>query len=130
MYSYLPMVRALKEHCEIKEEESAPAELRVKANRKIFSDCLQNPSDPDATYSGHKGQGYQVQMMERFCTDEEEEEREKTLKLITHVQVQRACDELLGPVGIMNIARSMEKVKELPSLCHRAKQGVVLTVSK
>jgi hypothetical protein len=30
-------------------------------NLQIGSDSLQNPSDPDATYSGHKGQGYQVQ---------------------------------------------------------------------
>jgi hypothetical protein len=50
MYSYATMVRMLKEHCEIKEEESAPAELRVKASREIPSDSLQNPSDPDATY--------------------------------------------------------------------------------
>jgi hypothetical protein len=50
MYRYATMVRMLKEHCEIKEEESAPAELRVKASREIPSDSLQNPSDPDATY--------------------------------------------------------------------------------
>jgi hypothetical protein len=90
MYSYATMVRVLKEHCEIKEEEGALAELRVKASREIPSDSLQNPSDPDATYNGHKGQGYQVQVMETYCTDEEE--RDKTLNLITHVEVQRACE--------------------------------------
>ena len=92
MYSYATMVRVLKEHCEIKEEEGAPAELRVKASREIPSDSLQNPSDPDATYSGHKGQGYQVQVMETYCTNEDEQERDKTLNLITHVEVQRACE--------------------------------------
>jgi hypothetical protein len=92
MYSFATMVRVLKEHCQIKEEEGAPAELRVKASREIPSDSLQNPSDPDATYSGHKGQGYQVQVMETYCTDEDEQEREKTLNLITHVKVQRACE--------------------------------------
>jgi hypothetical protein len=92
MYSYATMVRVLKEHCEIKEEEGAPAELRVKASREIPSNSLQNPSDPDATYSGHKGQGYQVQVMETYCTDEDEQEREKTLNLITHVEVQPACE--------------------------------------
>jgi hypothetical protein len=92
MYSYATMVRVLKEHCEIKAEDGAPAELRVKASREIPSDSLQNPSDPDATYDGHKGQGYQVQVMETYCTHEDEQEREKTLNLITQVQVQRACE--------------------------------------
>ncbi|MFH1933237.1 MAG: transposase [Pseudomonadota bacterium] len=46
------------------------------------------PSDPDATYSGHKGQGYHVQIMETYC--KEEEAREGTLNLITHVQVDPA----------------------------------------
>jgi hypothetical protein len=92
MYSYATMVRVLKEHCDIKEEEGAPAELRVKASREIPSESLQNPSDPDATYDGHKGQGYQVQVMETYCTAEQEQERERTLNLITHVEVQRACE--------------------------------------
>jgi hypothetical protein len=92
MYSYTTMVRVLKEHCQIQEEEGAPAELRVKASREIPSDSLQNPSDPDATYHGHKGQGYQVQVMETYCTAEDEQERDKTLNLITHVEVQRACE--------------------------------------
>jgi hypothetical protein len=92
MYSYGTMVRVLKEHCEIKEEEGSPAEITVKASREISSDSLQNPSDPDATYNGHKGQGYQVQVMETYCTAEDEEQRDKTLNLITHVEVQRACE--------------------------------------
>ena len=81
-----------KEHCEIKEEEGGPAEVKVKPSREIPSDSLQNPSDPDATYDGHKGQGYQVQVMETYSTHEDEEERAKTLNLITHVEVQTACE--------------------------------------
>jgi hypothetical protein len=92
MYSYATLVRVLKEHCEIKAEDGASAQITVKASREIPSDSLQNPSDPDATYDGHKGQGYQVQVMETYCTAEDEQEREKTLNLITHVQVQRACE--------------------------------------
>jgi hypothetical protein len=92
MYSYTTMVRVLKEHCEIKEEEGAPAELMVKPSREIPSDSLQNPSDPDATYNGHKGQGYEVQVMETYCTHEDEEERDKILNLITHVELQPACE--------------------------------------
>ena len=92
MYSYATMVRVLKEHCEIKEEEGTPAELRLKPSREIPSDSLQNPSDPDATYSGHKGQGYEVQVMETYCKDEDEEQRDRTLNLITHVEVESACE--------------------------------------
>jgi hypothetical protein len=91
MYCYRTMLRVLKEHCVIKQEEGGPAELKVKPNREVPSDSLQNPSDPDATYSGHKGQGYQVQVMETYCTHEDEQERDKTLNLITHVEVQPAC---------------------------------------
>jgi hypothetical protein len=32
---------------------------------------VQNPSDPDATYDGHKGSGYQIQLSET-CSDENE----------------------------------------------------------
>jgi len=92
MYSYATMVRVLEEHCEVKEQEGAAAQLRVKASREIPSDSLQNPSDPDATYSGHKGQGYQVQVMETYCTNEDEQEKDRTLNLITHVEVQTACE--------------------------------------
>jgi hypothetical protein len=92
MYSYTTMARVLKEHCEIKEEEGAPAELKVKPSREIPSSSLQNPSDPDATYNGHKGQGYEVQVMETYCTHEDEEQRDKTLNLITHVEVHSACE--------------------------------------
>ncbi len=53
---------------------------------------MQNPSDPEATYSGHKGQGYQVQIMESFSRSEEANEKEQALNLITHVEVQPACE--------------------------------------
>ena len=40
MYSYTTMVRVLKEHCEIKAEDGAPAEITVKASREIPSDSV------------------------------------------------------------------------------------------
>ena len=88
MYSYKLLERVLKEHCNLTEDKDNPVEL--KTPKEIPSDSLQNPSDPDATYSGHKGQGYQVQIMETFCDNENEEEKEKSLNLITHVQVEPA----------------------------------------
>ena len=84
MYSYKLLERVLKEHCNLTEDKDHPVEL--KAPKEIPSDSLQNPSDPDATYSGHKGQGYQVQIMETFSDQEEE----KDLRLITYVEVEPA----------------------------------------
>jgi hypothetical protein len=90
MSSYKLMERVLSEQCVVEggNEDSAVA---VKKPKEISSDSLQNPSDPDAAYSGHKGQGYQVQVMEAFTTTEDAAEKERTLNLITHVEVERAC---------------------------------------
>ena len=66
MYSYKLLERVLKEQCLVNEDDAANP-VEVKAPKQIPSDSLQNPSDPDATYSGHKGQGYQVQIMETFA---------------------------------------------------------------
>ena len=85
MHSYKLLERVLKEQCTVSDDGKL---VEVKRPKEIPSDSLQNPSDPDATYSGHKGQGYQVQVMETFCKDEGT--REKSLNLITHVEVEPA----------------------------------------
>jgi hypothetical protein len=61
-------------------------QVSVKANKDVPSDSLQNPSDPDAGYDGHKGKGYQVQVAESYSTSEET----NTLNLITSVIVEPA----------------------------------------
>ena len=86
MYSYKLLERVLNEQCNLTDDKDNSMEL--KAPKEIASDSLQNPSDPDASYSGHKGQGYQVQIMETFCDDQDK--REKSLNLITHVEVEPA----------------------------------------
>ncbi len=86
MYSYKLLERVLEEHCNLTDDKDNPVEL--KKPKEIPSDSLQNPSDPDATYSGHKGQGYQVQIMETYCDDKEQ--KEASLNLITHVEVEPA----------------------------------------
>ena len=55
--SYQALVRAFADHCEIVAD-------KVKLRPKAKVDSLQNPSDPDATYDGHKGQGYKLQISE------------------------------------------------------------------
>jgi len=85
MHSYKLLERVLKEQCTVSDDGGR---VEVKRPKEIPSDSLQNPSDPDATYSGHKGQGYQVQVMETYCKDEDA--KEKSLNLITHVEVEPA----------------------------------------
>jgi len=85
MHSYKLLERVLKEQCNISDDGT---HVEVKRPQEIPSDSLQNPSDPDATYSGHKGQGYQVQVMETYGKDEER--KEKSLNLITHIDVEPA----------------------------------------
>ena len=90
MHSYKLLKRVLEEQCNLTGADDNK-KVEIKAPKEIPSDSLQNPSDPDATYSGHKGQGYQVQIMETYTDTEEKEHRSKTLNLITHVDVERAC---------------------------------------
>ena len=89
MHSYKQLSRILNEQCHVKEAEGNPA-VEVKPPKEIPSDSLQSPSDPDASYSGHKGQGYQVQIMETYTPSEKPATKETRLNLITHVDVQRA----------------------------------------
>jgi len=55
--TYQALERIFYEQCDVDEE-------KVIIKQKTGGDVMQNPSDPDATYDGHKGQGYQVQIAE------------------------------------------------------------------
>jgi len=85
MYSYKSMDRVFSEQCRLEE-----GQVVVKAAKEVPSDSLQNPSDPDATYDGHKGQGYQVQLMETYNEKSANEDQTPQLNLITHVEVEPA----------------------------------------
>jgi hypothetical protein len=85
MHSYKLLERVLKEQCTVKDDGTS---VEVKRPKEIPTDSLQNPSDPDTTYSGHKGQGYQVQVMETYGKDKER--KKESLNLITYVYVEPA----------------------------------------
>ena len=92
MHSYKQLERVLQEQCTIIEHsEDGQDSVSVKPAKLISSDSLQNPSDPDAGYDGHKGQGYQVQVMETYTKESDQEEKTLRLNLITHVEVESAC---------------------------------------
>jgi len=76
--SYQAMARVLREQCQVSEDKTA---VEVKA--KTGGGVMQNPSDPDATYDGHKGPGYQAQIAETCGQDND-------AQLITGVDVEPA----------------------------------------
>ena len=86
MSSYQLLARLLREQCIVERVDTHTTQVSVKANKDVPSDSLQNPSDPDATYDGHKGKGYQVQIAESYGTSEDAD----TLNLITGVIVEPA----------------------------------------
>ena len=53
----------------------------IKAGKNVSSSSLQNPSNPNAGYCGHKGKGYQMQVMETYSEDKSQP------NLITHIKV-------------------------------------------
>jgi len=83
MSSYQLLVRLFGEQCVVETTETATCVI-IKPNKEVPSDSLQNPSDPDAGYCGHKGKGYQVQVMETYSPDKTQPD------LITHVSVEAA----------------------------------------
>jgi len=85
LYSYKDLQRVFGEHCSIEDNS-----IKVKPNTEIPVDSLQNPSDRDATYDGHKGQGYQVQMMETYSRKSSENDDTASLELITYIDVEPA----------------------------------------
>jgi hypothetical protein len=85
--SYQHLKRVFLEQCEVREE-------RVVIKEKAGGRVMQNPSDPDATYDGKKGSGYQVQVAETCALDNE-------VQLVTAALPQTAADpdvEALVPV--------------------------------
>jgi hypothetical protein len=85
--SYQAMERIFHEQCEVQEDK-----VTVKA--KTGNTVMQNPSDPDATYDGYKGPGYQVQIAETCSPD-------NAVQLITCALPQTAAaldEEAVTPV--------------------------------
>jgi len=84
MDSYKHLVRLFSEQCIVEKDENNCSKVVIKASKDISSDSLQNPSDPDAGYCGHKGKGYQMQVMETYSKDKSQP------NLITHIKVEPA----------------------------------------
>jgi Transposase DDE domain len=76
--TYKALITIFDQQCELSD-----GKIVVKA--QTGGDCLQNPSDPDATYDGKKGPGYQVQIAETCVPSND-------VQLITAARPQTACE--------------------------------------
>lgn len=76
--SYQALVKVFDEQCEIVDD-------KIQVRAKTGGACLQNPSDPEATYGGPKGQGYKLQISETCSADND-------VQLITEVVPQTAVE--------------------------------------
>ena len=96
--SYKAMVTVFEQQCEL-------VESKVQVRAKTGGACLQNPSDPEATYDGHKGQGYKAQIVET-CGDDNE------VQLILEVLPQTAAEPDAG--ALEPLLNSLEQKDRLP----------------
>jgi len=86
MNSYKLLCRIFDEQCTVGDNK-----VMAKKPKEVPSDSVQNPSDPDAGYDGHKGQGYQTQLMESCQAKEDKESSEPTKPdIILHAETESA----------------------------------------
>lgn len=92
MSTFKQLVRLFKEQCIVAEDENSSKRKAIaKPNKDVLSDSLQNPSDPDAGYSGHKGKGYQAQVAENYSdSGAADDDKSSKLSLLTYVDIESA----------------------------------------
>jgi len=95
------VARIFYEQCEVHEE-------KVGIKKKTGGHVMQNPSDADASYDGHKGPGYQVQIAET-CHPENE------VQLITCALPQTAAEPDGGSVE--KVLENLESKLSCPRSC-------------
>jgi hypothetical protein len=78
---------------------------KVVVKIKTGGDCVQNPSDPDATYDGHKGPGYQVPLAETCVPGNE-------VQLITAALPQTACES--DAAALVPMLDQLEQAARVP----------------
>jgi hypothetical protein len=96
--SYQAMVTVFNQQCEVVGE-------KVQVRAKTGGDCLQNPSDPEATYGGPKGKGYKLQISETSSVDND-------VQLITGVLPQTAVEA--DAQALMPMLEKLQEQERLP----------------
>ena len=97
--TYKAVERIFYEQCEVHED-------KVTIKKKTGGKVMQNPSDADATYDGHKGSGYQVQLSETCNADND-------VQLITSAIAQTAVESDSNAVeGVLEDLKSNDLVPD------------------
>lgn len=104
--SYKAMVRVLEEQCDVEEEGVT---LKEKPGGKV----MQNPSDVEATYDGHKGPGYQAQIAET-CGEAND------VQLITGAKTEPA--DRSDQEGLDPMLEELESRERLPEVLYADSQ--------
>jgi len=94
--SFAILERVLRDQFEVVDHDDdthgAPL-AAIRTPKDVPCDTVGNPSDPDASYNAHKGQGYMAQIVETYCEDDDRDESDEavaaTPDLITHVAVHK-----------------------------------------
>lgn len=96
--TYKALITIFDQQCELSGDT-------VVVKTKVGGDCIRNPSDLEAAYSGHKGPGYQVQISETCVPDNQ-------VQLITAAPPQTAS----APDGhaVTPMLAQLEKAGRLP----------------
>jgi len=98
MEEYVLLQRLLAERCEIlpatesskgddDDRGEPPVPVRALNPEEVESDALQTPHDPEVTYSGHKGQGYEAQISETCQDKDTPQDKRNPVQLITEVKL-------------------------------------------
>jgi hypothetical protein len=83
--SYKNLVIIFDQQCEIIPTENDEESFTIELKKSPGGDVICNPSDPDATYDGKKGAGYQTQLSET-CSEEND------VQLVMSAIPQTACE--------------------------------------
>jgi len=97
--TYKSLERIFYEQCQVHEE-------KVSIKAKTGGNVMQNPSDPGATYDGHKGPGYQVQIAET-CNPENE------VQLVTSAIPQTAVES--DAAALPQVIEELKESELLPA---------------
>jgi hypothetical protein len=97
--TYKAVERIFYQQCEVHEDN-------VIIKKKTGGNVMQNPSDAEATYDGHKGPGYQVQLSETCNADND-------VQLITSAIAQTAVESDANAVeGVLEDLKSNDLVPD------------------
>jgi len=135
-HSFGILMRLFCEQCELSADAPLPehddadvaesvAPVKLKESKEVSSASLQSPHDIDATYSGHKGKGYEVQVAETVGNGAKPE-------LITYVEQTPACgsDETATVPAVEALAARKIQPKELTTDTNYASAANVIACTQ